>query len=139
MVHVAARRARGPTSPAAVAEVRESANRHDGTFRLDVLVMAMVDAHHAGVAFSEPGTYDDVANVTDGLADRLVSGEVEGETGAPPPPGAPHRTVGRLGCGHCCDEARAVFGDEPWDIEWADDGDHVLARPDPADHDADHP
>ncbi|MGB3735297.1 MAG: PEP-utilizing enzyme, partial [Ilumatobacter sp.] len=105
----------------AVAEVRESANRHDGTFRLDVLVMAMVDAHHAGVAFSEPGTYDDVANVTEGLADRLVSGEVEGERVLlprlePAPDGWPARLRALL------HETRAVFGDEPWDIEWADDG-----------------
>ena len=106
---------------AAVTDVRASANLRDGTFRLDVLVMTMVSARHAGVAFSEPGTYDDVANVTDGLADALVGGEVEGDRVLLPrlesaDDGWPSRLRNLL-----CD-ARHVFGDEPWDIEWADDG-----------------
>lgn len=105
----------------AVADVRSSAARRDGEFRLDVLVMAMVDARHAGVAFSEPGTYDDVANATDGLADRLVSGEVAGERELLPrleeaANGWPSRLRSLLA------DVRDVFGDEPWDIEWADDG-----------------
>lgn len=105
----------------AVAAVRASAARRDGSFRLDVLVMAMVEARHAGVAFSEPGTYDDVANVTDGLADALVSGEVEGERVLlprlePADDGWPSRLRDLLR------DTRREFGDEPWDIEWADDG-----------------
>ena len=106
----------------AVTDVRTSATRHDGSFRLDVLVMAMVDARHAGVAFSEPGTYDDVANVTDGLADGLVSGEVEGRRVLIPRlESAPSGWQARLRS--LLDDVRRVFGDAPWDIEWADDGD----------------
>lgn len=106
---------------AAVDDVRDSAERRAGSFRRDVLVMEMVDARHAGVAFSEPGTYDDVANVAEGLADALVSGEVEGERVLLPrleaaPSGWPSRLRTLLG------DVRSVFGDAPWDIEWADDG-----------------
>ncbi len=105
----------------AVADVRASADRRDGSFRLDVLVMEMVDARHAGVAFTEPGTYDDVANVTEGLADRLVSGSVEGSRVLVPrleaaPDGWQQRLRSLLA------RVRSEFGDSPWDIEWADDG-----------------
>ncbi|MFK8025483.1 MAG: PEP-utilizing enzyme [Ilumatobacter sp.] len=105
----------------ALTEVRSSARRRTGEFRLDVLVMAMVEARHAGVAFSEPGTYDDVANVTAGLADRLVSGVVEGERVLIPrlehaPDGWPERLRTLLA------DVRSEFGDAAWDIEWADDG-----------------
>ncbi len=104
-----------------VDDVRASAAVRDGSFRLDVLVMAMVEARHAGVAFSEPGTYDDVANVIDGLADSLVSGEVEGErVMLPRLESAPHGWPARLQT--LLAGVRDVFGDEPWDIEWADDG-----------------
>lgn len=106
---------------AAVDEVRVSAERRDGTFRLDVLVMTMVDARHAGVAFSEPGTYDDIANVTDGLADGLVSGAVEGERVLIPR--LEHTAEGwQTRLRSLLIDTRSVFGDEPWDIEWADDG-----------------
>ncbi|MEM7288674.1 MAG: PEP/pyruvate-binding domain-containing protein, partial [Actinomycetota bacterium] len=106
---------------AAVAEVRASAERRDGTFTRDVLVMTMVAAQHSGVAFSEPGTYDDVINVTIGTAERLVSGHDAGEAGAvarlePERPGYRARLQGLLR------QVRREFGDLPWDIEWADDG-----------------
>ena len=39
----------------------------------------MVDAHHAGVAFSEQEHEDDLVNVVVGTADRLVSGAVAGD------------------------------------------------------------
>jgi pyruvate,water dikinase len=105
----------------AITEVRASADRRDGTFRRDVLVMQMVDAAHAGVAFSEPGTYDDIANVTDGLADQLVSGQTEGQRVMiprlePAADGWPNRLRALL------DDVRREFGDRAWDIEWADDG-----------------
>ncbi len=112
----------GDDVPAAIADVRESAGRRAGTFRCDVLVMEMVAAQHAGVAFSEPGTYDDVVNVASGLAADLVSGNVAGERLEIPrlerPAGGwPTRLRALLA------DVRRVFGDEPWDIEWADDGD----------------
>jgi pyruvate,water dikinase len=105
----------------AVDRVRDSARRRPGEFRRDVLIMAMVAAHHAGVAFSEPGRYDDLVNATTGTADGLVSGQVVGdrrdlprlervETGWP-------RRLQRL-----LSDVRRTFGDRPWDIEWADDG-----------------
>ncbi len=106
----------------AIDRVRSSADRRDGAFRTDVLVMAMVDASRAGVAFSEPGTYDDIVNVSAGTADKLVSGEVEGDRLELPrleqaQPGWKRRLQ------HLLAEVRSAFGDEPWDIEWADDGD----------------
>lgn len=107
----------------AIAEVRDSATR-DGLepgLRRDVLVMEMVQARHSGVAFSEPGTYDDLVNVTDGLAEGLVSGTVAGERILlarleKAPSGWPRRLARLLR------RIRSLFGDEPWDVEWADDG-----------------
>jgi len=89
--------------------------------RLDVLVMAMVEARHAGVAFSEPGTYDDVVNVTAGTAESLVAGAVEGERRLLPrleraEPGWPRRLQRLLR------RVRRLLGDQAWDVEWADDG-----------------
>ncbi len=107
--------------PTTVERVRSSAERQPGRFRRDVLVMAMVEAGSAGVAFSEPGTYDDLINVAMGTAERLVAGEVEGQRLeldrlARPEPGWPGRLQRLLR------SVRSVFGDRPWDIEWADDG-----------------
>lgn len=106
---------------AAVDEVRTSASNRPGDLRRDVLVMAMVTAHHAGVAFSEPETYDDRVNVTTGTAERLVAGREAGEAVMIPRlegagPGWQRRLQRLLGA------VRRVFGDEPWDLEWADDG-----------------
>ncbi|MEM8923852.1 MAG: PEP-utilizing enzyme [Actinomycetota bacterium] len=105
----------------AIARVRASADRRPGRFRRDVLVMAMVEAERAGVAFSEPGTYDDVVNVVDGLADGLVSGTEAG--------GRVEVTrLGRADDGwerrlqSLLRSVRTEFGDRPWDVEWADDG-----------------
>lgn len=106
---------------AAVEEVRASADRAPGAFRRDVLVMAMVAADRAGVAFSEPETYDDRVNVATGTAERLVGGDEAGEAVMIPrlEPAAPgwQRRLQQL-----LDDVRRVFGDEPWDVEWADDG-----------------
>lgn len=46
--------------------------------RRDVLLMEMVDAKTAGVAFSEKDFEDDLVNYTDGTADSLVSGQTRG-------------------------------------------------------------
>lgn len=107
--------------PGALRRVRESAARREGTFRLDVLVMAMVDARHAGVAFLEPGTYDDIVNVTDGLADKMLGGAETGDRVLLPrveaaDAGWPRRLQDLLA------DVRREFGDRPWDVEWADDG-----------------
>jgi phosphohistidine swiveling domain-containing protein len=131
-----------PASPAAMGraltDVWASARRTSGIQRRDVLVMAMVDAAHAGVAFLEEDYEDDLVEYTPGLADRLVSGEVAGErfalgrlltgerkiiatrTEGPPesldsPPFA--RRLARL-----LRSVRRCLGDQSWDVEWADDG-----------------
>jgi pyruvate,water dikinase len=72
-----------PTDPAqfaaALAEVWASALKQPGEFRRDVLIMQMVAAQHAGVAFTERDFEDDLINFTSGTADTLVAGEVEGK------------------------------------------------------------
>ncbi len=105
----------------AVEAVRASADERGVTARRDVLVMAMVEARHAGVAFSEPGTYDDMVNVVANTAEGLVAGEVEGE----------RRLLARLERAEegwprrlqtLLRRIRRHAGDRPWDVEWADDG-----------------
>ena len=115
-------------------EVWTSADKVAGEFRRDVLVMEMVAAQQAGVAFSEAAYADDLVNFTTGLADQLVSGHVAGQTlllsqlqgGEWPTAQEPFarrlqlllRGVRRtFGPGNSATEWR---GD--WDIEWADDG-----------------
>jgi pyruvate,water dikinase len=110
---------------AAVEQVRDSAARRKGSFRRDVLVMEMVDARTAGVAFLERDFEDDLVNWTAGTADGLVSGEVRGERLLLPKLLTGERANGtgfeprlqRLLRG-----VRRVFGDGNWDVEWADDG-----------------
>jgi rifampicin phosphotransferase len=123
---------------AALADVWASADRREGVRRRDVLVMAMVDAVHAGVAFLEADYEDDLVEHTAGLADRLVSGEVAGERfalgrllagerkiiatraeGVPDLLDAPP-FAGRLA--RLLRAVRRSLGDHDWDVEWADDG-----------------
>ena len=108
---------------AAITEVRASGDVDDSEpgLRRDVLVMEMIEARHSGVAFSEPGTYDDLVNLTEGTAQDLVAGQVPGERQLlarlePSPRGWPRRLARLLR------EIRRRFGDQPWDVEWADDG-----------------
>jgi pyruvate,water dikinase len=117
-----------------LAEVWGSADRASGTFRRDVLLLQMVEARHAGVAFSEQEHEDDLVNVVSGTADRLVSGAVPGEVLLLPklrlwerPPGTASllpaypfaQRLQRL-----LRNIRRVFGPGDWDVEWADDGEH---------------
>jgi pyruvate,water dikinase len=106
---------------AAIDRVRASAARRDGQFRLDVLIMGLVDAEHAGVSFSEPGTYDDVVNVTEGLADKLLGGTDAGER-IELPRIEQAESGWRRRLQLLLRRLRAEFGDTPWDVEWADDG-----------------
>ncbi len=110
---------------AAARAVRDSAD--DDVARADVLVMEMVPAVVAGVAFSEAGWQDDLVEWVDGLADGLVSGARQGELiHLPRLVGREHLGVDRPAWQHRLAEflrnVRDVFGDERWDIEWADDG-----------------
>jgi len=104
-----------------IAAVQRSAARRPGTFRRDVLVMAMVEGRTSGVAFSEAGTYDDVVNATSGTAERLVAGDDEGERLLLPrlerAPAGWQRRLQRL-----LRQVRSTFGDDAWDVEWVDDG-----------------
>lgn len=99
--------------------------RSSGTseYRRDVLVMDMVDARQAGVAFTEPGWLDDLVNYTDGLGDALLSGEETGESlllDRRRRNGDTTAWQGRLAA--LLAQSREVFGDKAWDIEFADDG-----------------
>lgn len=117
-------------SPAEVTAAAERVRKSgDGVAdaRLDVLVMRMVDARVAGVVFTEAQFEDDLVDATDGLADKLVSGQVAGErlvlpkvrTWEQPDPSLPpwQQRLSRL-----LFDVRATFGEADWDIEWADDG-----------------
>ncbi len=98
------------------------------TQRRDVLVMQMVEAQVAGVAFTESDFEDDLVNYTLGTAQQLVAGEVEGEAMPLPKrwPGS-HRAepasqpwAARLR--RLLRDVRRGFGNHDWDVEWADDG-----------------
>ncbi len=111
----------------AVRAVRASAD--EAVRHADVLVMRQVDARHAGVAVLEDAHVDDLVEVTDGLADGLVGGQVEGRSVLLP-------RLDHLGRSACRDgwegrlalllqDVRRTFGGAPaagWDVEWADDG-----------------
>jgi len=92
-------------------------------YRRDVLIMDMVNARHAGVAFTEPGWLDDLVNYTDGLGDGLLSGDEAGESlqldrrrRKADEPAWQARLAELL------EQTRETFGDKAWDIEFADDG-----------------
>ncbi len=123
-----------PDDPAAVAAafktVLESSLKHKGEFRRDVLVMEMVEAKYAGVAFTEQEHEDDLVNYVAGTAQGLVAGEIEGERsplaklhgsetalkGETLPPWQKRLQNVLRG-------VRRWLGERDWDIEWADDGD----------------
>ena len=115
----------------AISEVLESASRykqlpHGKTqLRRDVLIMPQVAAVHAGVAFSDPDYEDDWLNVSEGFADKLLAGQERGEQYAL----ARVRFFEKASADdwqarvqHLLRRVRQVFGDKPWDVEWADDG-----------------
>lgn len=94
--------------------------------RRDMLLMTMIDAQHAGIAVSEPAFEDDFVNFTAGSGEQLARGHAAGIALALP----------RLMRGEAANaslpfaqrlqqllrQIRAVFGDQPWELEWADDG-----------------
>lgn len=114
----------------ALSDVWSSALNYEGSFRHDVLLMEMVTAKHSGVAFTQDEYLDDLINYTTGTADRLVAGEVEGESLLLPKAGTSlpesHKLTGRLQFAErlrrLLHRIRKVFECGNWDIEWADDG-----------------
>lgn len=112
---------------AALRAVWSSALRYEGELRRDVIILEMVTAQVAGVAFSETAYEDDWVNFASGTADALVSGQVAGEALRLPklkgweradddlPPFA--QRLQKLLRG-----VRRTLGAGEWDVEWADDG-----------------
>ena len=113
----------------ALVEVWQSGNLREGDFRRDMLVMEMVDAQVAGVAFTQRDFQDDLVNFTEGTGDKLVSGEVAGGSLLMPKlQGYEQPTFVENGWQRRLQSllrgVRRSFnlkGTE-WDIEWADDG-----------------
>lgn len=109
--------------PETIAQLRET----PGAFRKDVIVMRMVKAQHAGVAFTEHDFEDDRVEYTNGLADRLLRGLEPGHPLELPklrrwerPSTALPTFAQRLS--KLLRDTRHVFGSRDWDIEFADDG-----------------
>ncbi|MGQ9804570.1 MAG: PEP/pyruvate-binding domain-containing protein [Chlorobiales bacterium] len=113
----------------ALCEVWSSAFLREGEFRRDLLIMEMVEAKVSGVAFTERDYEDDLVNFTDGTAEKLVSGNIEGKSclipklngyeiaiADEPLPDWARRLQTLL------KQVRRTFGEKNWDIEWADDG-----------------
>ena len=110
---------------AAVLQVRASAERFPEPCRAQVLVMPMVSAQFAGVAFLQDDYLDDLIEFVPGVADALLSGKTRGR----------QLQLSRLGdtstefgfeerLGRMLGQVRSVFGPGKlgWDVEWADDG-----------------
>ncbi len=115
---------------AAAAQVRASGE--GAVPRRDLIVMALVTAKHAGVAFTEREHEDDLVNMVNGTAEELLAGSVSGQT----------LDIPRCRRGEATDvllpswaqrlqrvlqqirELAAVnrWGSGDWDVEWADDG-----------------
>jgi pyruvate,water dikinase len=107
-----------------------------GVARRDVLIMRMVRARTAGVAFSERDHQDDLVNWAPGLADRLVGGAEPGRRLELARIERLERPTARAGWARRLQRllraVRRALGPGDWDVEWADDGRRcwlVQARP----------
>lgn len=108
----------------------DSAIQPSAEIRRDILIMSMVNAKNAGVAFTEREFEDDLINHCSGVAEGLVSGHVEGESSSLPKLRSFESTLAesdklpdflkRLQL--LLRDVRKVFGENDWDVEWADDG-----------------
>lgn len=111
----------------AIADVVASADDVDvEVARRDVLVLRMVPAVRAGVAFTHADFEDDLVDHVGGLADQLVGGKVAGERESLPGlrrfERGRHGWRGRLQA-LLRDVRRELGPGAPgWDVEWADDG-----------------
>ncbi len=123
----------------AIARVWSSGLKAGVQGRMDVLVMEMVDAKYAGVAFTETDYEDDLVNYTTGLAADMLAGKAEANTLEIPkvqmlePLTYDHHHLGfvpRLQ--NLLRSVRSALGKGNWDVEWADDGEKIWvlqARP----------
>ena len=110
----------------AICVVWSTAHRDGSITRRDLLLTTMIDAQHAGIAVSEAAYADDLVNFTASAGEQLVRGQISGMTLTLPRiiKGESHTAAlpfaQRLQ--HLLRQIRAVFGDQPWEVEWADDG-----------------
>lgn len=112
---------------AALCRVWSSAARVPGIPRRDALLMRMVDARHAGVAFLERDHPADLVNATDGLGDAVVGGQTAAERCELPPwsrwpSGGEALVPWQQRLQRLLHRVRSCFGHGDWDVEWADDG-----------------
>jgi phosphohistidine swiveling domain-containing protein len=99
------------------------------SLRRDVIVQAMVVARNAGVAFTEREHEDDLVNATEGTAEGLLAGQVAGESYRLPKRRRWDRPTEASGLARRLQtllrDVGRVFGEADWDVEWADDGQHI--------------
>jgi rifampicin phosphotransferase len=123
----------GVDRAALAAAARRVHDSGEGTApRRDLLIMRLIEARHAGVAFTEREHEDDLVNMVAGTAEDLLTGKVSGKTldvprirrGEPPDVLLPswaqrlQRTLQLVR-----DLAKVNrWGAADWDVEWADDG-----------------
>lgn len=120
--------------PAAIADAatRVRASGEGVAARRDLMIMRLVDARHAGVAFTEREHEDDLVNVVQGTAEALLAGQVSGQT-LDIPRCRRHETPDTLLPPWAQRLQRVLqvvrdlsnvnrWGTGDWDVEWADDG-----------------
>jgi rifampicin phosphotransferase len=116
----------------AAAAVQVRASGEGAAPRRDLIVMQLVDARHAGVAFTEREHEDDLVNMVNGTAEDLLTGKVSGQTleiprcrrGETPDPLLPGWAQRLQQVLQLVRELANVnrWGSGDWDLEWADDG-----------------
>lgn len=117
----------------AVWESADSLGDEAGKIRRDVLIMKMVKAQNAGVAFTEHAFEDDLIHFTESAAGKRTSGQIEGDSLLLPKLRAGEARIGpsdlpawagRLQ--HLLRDVRARYSHRKtprnWEVEWADDG-----------------
>ena len=115
---------------AAATQVRESGQ--GVAVRRDLIIMKLVEAKHAGVAFTEREHEDDLVNLVAGTAEALLTGKIPGQTLDIPRcrrgeetdvllPSWAQRLQRVLQLVRDLANVNR-WGSGDWDVEWADDG-----------------
>ena len=115
---------------AAATQVRESGE--GVAVRRDLIIMKLVEAKHAGVAFTEREHEDDLVNLVAGTAEALLTGKIPGQTLDIPRcrrgeetdvllPSWAQRLQRVLQLVRDLANVNR-WGSGDWDVEWADDG-----------------